>query len=519
MAGKRFFDESGTDPDHPNGKRKRSRPSFASVIGEVVMVNCLQNFCAALEPMLRKVVNEEVENGLRRGARSITRSPSLRIQKLEPSSLKLIFSNKLSLPIFTGSKIVNADNSPLQVLLVDTTGDHLVPTSLSYPIKVEIVVLDGDFLPGDNDTWTSEEFDKSVVRERTGKRPLLTGELQITMRDGLALVGEIEFTDNSSWIRSRKFRVGARVVHGSSQAVRVREAMTESFVVKDHRGECLKEVVLPLRRPIISKPNNIATLSGKIVMSLGDPGIGVFFTSTLVYKKHHPPMLEDEVWRLEKIGKDGAFHKKLASMAINTVQDFLKLSVVDQNKLRKILGLGMSEKMWEVTIKHARTCLLGNKLYLSRGGNHTIILNPICQVVKAEINGQTYPTRDSSTTMNRAYIESLVRDAYLNWNSLEEFDGFLNEIPLLTQGEVEEQYSSHHESMVRSCHQRSFLTDGSTVVATVPSNAHMECNDWLVNSTLYCSPLDTDTSGVRYHISDSSSDGDLTPTRSFIHHN
>ncbi|CAL5445192.1 unnamed protein product [Camellia sinensis] len=239
----------------------------------------------------------------------------------------------------------------------------------------------------------------------------------------------------------------------------------------------------------------------------------------LLYKKHHPPMLEDEVWRLEKIGKDGAFHKKLASMAINTVQDFLKLSVVDQTKLRKILGLGMSEKMWEVTIKHARTCLLGNKLYLSRGANHTIILNPICQVVKAEINGQTYPTRDSSTTMNRAYLESLVRDAYLNWNSLEEFDGFLNEIPLLTQGEVEEQYSSHHESMVRSCHQHSFLTDGSTVVATVPSNAHMECNDWLVNSTLYCSPLDTDTSGVRYHISDSSSDGDLTPTRSFIHHN
>ncbi|KAI7986893.1 Protein SAR DEFICIENT 1 [Camellia lanceoleosa] len=475
MAGKRFFDESGTDPDHPNGKRKRSRPSFASVIGEVVMVNCLQNFCAALEPMLRKVVNEEVENGLRRGARSITRSPSLRIQKLEPSSLKLIFSNKLSLPIFTGSKIVNADNSPLQVLLVDTTGDHLVPTSLSYPIKVEIVVLDGDFLPGDNDTWTSEEFDKNVVRERTGKRPLLTGELQITMRDGLALVGEIEFTDNSSWIRSRKFRVGARVVHGSSQGVRVREAMTESFVVKDHRGE--------------------------------------------LYKKHHPPMLEDEVWRLEKIGKDGAFHKKLASMAINTVQDFLKLSVVDQSKLRKILGLGMSEKMWEVTIKHARTCLLGNKLYLSRGANHTIILNPICQVVKAEINGQTYPTRDSSTTMNRAYIESLVRDAYLNWNSLEEFDGFLNELPLLTQGEVEERYSSHHESMARSCHQHSFLTDGSTVVATIPTNAHMECNDWLVNSTLYCSPLDTDTSGVRYHISDSSSDGDLTPTRSFIHHN
>lgn len=47
-------------------------------------------------------------------------------------------------------------------------------------------------------------------------------------------------------------------------------------------------------------------------------------------------MLHDEVWRLEKIGKDGAFHKKLSSDGIKTVQDFLKLSVVDASRLRKV---------------------------------------------------------------------------------------------------------------------------------------------------------------------------------------
>lgn len=47
-------------------------------------------------------------------------------------------------------------------------------------------------------------------------------------------------------------------------------------------------------------------------------------------------MLNDEVWRLEKIGKDGAFHKKLASENINTVQDLLKLSIVDPQKLRTV---------------------------------------------------------------------------------------------------------------------------------------------------------------------------------------
>lgn len=55
-----------------------------------------------------------------------------------------------------------------------------------------------------------------------------------------------------------------------------------------------------------------------------------------VYKKHYPPALEDEVWRLEKIGKDGAFHKKLSAEGIKTVQDFLKLSVIEPNKLRKV---------------------------------------------------------------------------------------------------------------------------------------------------------------------------------------
>jgi hypothetical protein len=55
-----------------------------------------------------------------------------------------------------------------------------------------------------------------------------------------------------------------------------------------------------------------------------------------VYKKHHPPNLKDEVWRLEKIGKDGAFHKKLTKEGITTVQEFLKLSVVDPLRLRKV---------------------------------------------------------------------------------------------------------------------------------------------------------------------------------------
>lgn len=67
----------------------------------------------------------------------------------------------------------------------------------------------------------------------------------------------------------------------------------------------------------------------------------VFCPFYSVYKKHYPPMLEDEVWRLEKIGKDGVFHRRLASEKIETVQDFLKLSVVDPARLKNVFLLSL----------------------------------------------------------------------------------------------------------------------------------------------------------------------------------
>jgi hypothetical protein len=55
-----------------------------------------------------------------------------------------------------------------------------------------------------------------------------------------------------------------------------------------------------------------------------------------VYKKHYPPALHDEVWRLDKIGKDGAFHKRLNLASILTVEDFLRLVVMDPQRLRNV---------------------------------------------------------------------------------------------------------------------------------------------------------------------------------------
>lgn len=62
----------------------------------------------------------------------------------------------------------------------------------------------------------------------------------------------------------------------------------------------------------------------------------LFLSACAVYKKHYPPALNDEVWRLDRIGKDGAFHKRLNQAGIFTVEDFLRLVVMDPQKLRNV---------------------------------------------------------------------------------------------------------------------------------------------------------------------------------------
>ena len=152
-------------------------------------------------------------------------------------SLQLKFVNNLSLPVFTGARIEGEDCSNIQVALIDAiTGQTVIsgPESLA---KVEIVVLEGDFDGDENDNWTVEEFKNNIVREREGKKPLLTGDAFVNLKEGTGFVSEVSFTDNSSWTRSRRFRLGARVVD-KIDGTSIREAKTESFIVRDHRGEC-----------------------------------------------------------------------------------------------------------------------------------------------------------------------------------------------------------------------------------------------------------------------------------------
>ncbi|KAF5728952.1 hypothetical protein HS088_TW21G01108 [Tripterygium wilfordii] len=145
-----------------------------------------------------------------------------------------------------------------------------------------------------------------------------------------------------------------------------------------------------------------------------------------IHKKHYPPaILGDEVWRLEKIGKGGSFHKRLNKAGIYTVEDFLRFVVRESQKLRSILGSGMSNKMWDVLVEHTKTCVLSGKLYLHYSDetrNIAVVFNNIYELSGLIANGHYYST-DSLSDDQKVYVDSLVKTAYDDWMHAVEYDG------------------------------------------------------------------------------------------------
>ncbi|GJX75037.1 cam-binding protein 60-like protein G [Tanacetum coccineum] len=272
---------------------------------------------------------------------------------------------------FTESRIQSEDNTAVKLVLFDVNSNKVVTSGPLSSLKVEIVPLDGDFSADDDQDWPEKDFDDKLVYARDGRRPLITGDLVVTLVNGVADLGELRFTDNSSWRRSRKFMIGARVKDASA-GVRIREAKSHAFVVKDQRGES--------------------------------------------YKKHYPPSLGDEIWRLEKIAKDGVLHKRLASHHICTVKDFLQLYVTNPSLLCKLLG-GSSNKIWKTVIKHAKDCVLDDKLYMYQSCDDDgirLLFDSVLTLVGATFDGENYLPLSKLSVFQMHAVDALKQQAYNN---------------------------------------------------------------------------------------------------------
>ncbi|KAK0600870.1 hypothetical protein LWI29_019052 [Acer saccharum] len=299
----------------------------------------------------------------------------------EGRSYQLRFANKLPTNIFTDSKIEAEIGGPVRIELIDTADSEAPVTSgpLSS-LKIQILVLDGDFdFDFENQKKWTEKFNSKVKDKRKGKRPLVTGKLDITLRDGVGIINDIKITDNSSWTRCGEFRLGARVAQNIGGDVSIKEAISEAFAVKDHHGEG--------------------------------------------YKKKYPPSLGDEVWRLEKIAKDGKYHKRLTDHKIVTVKDFMRMYITDPTKLERMLRCKGGE--WKKIVEHASTCDVNDEIsFTCFDDGICLLFNSVYKLVAAAIfNGQNYQLADDPTFIHTPLVKSIKERAYRNVSSFVSVDG------------------------------------------------------------------------------------------------
>ncbi|WJX80029.1 hypothetical protein P8452_63080 [Trifolium repens] len=346
------------------------------------------------ENFFRGVVRDEVETKIQE--HKLSREKDNEASKSGARTLELHFiNNKLPDKIFTQSNIIAKGEPPLQVALFDVGSNSIVNNGPLSSTKIEICALNGEFGScGGSEDWTETEFNDNILRQRDGKKPLLVGDHRIiTLENGVASISKIMFTDNSRWLRCNKFRLGVKAMQNGEN---IKEGRSQPFRVKDNRGE--------------------------------------------PYQKHYPPYLNlnDDVWRLEKIAKDGQFHKRLSSKGIHTVKDLLKLLIINESSLHKMFGT-IPKKSWLAIIEHAKLCVVDDyKLYCyshwTNGQQIILIFNAIYELVGVTNDVQNYYLPETLIPSLKNIVEKGKQDAYKNVNNnleLEPIDeAFLNSISL-----------------------------------------------------------------------------------------
>ncbi|CAH8388571.1 unnamed protein product [Eruca vesicaria subsp. sativa] len=363
-----------------HNRLKAHRSTFKNVVKKIVRDLPNHRLMVLMEPLLRNIVREELDRYSQRH-HHLSSSTWSQIERLRSetqssrSGHKLRFINSPQSCIFTGAKIETEDGFPVAIELVDAATNARVVSGPLSSSRVEIVPLDADFT---EESWTADVFERYIFKQRQSRRPLLIGDVTVTLQNGVGVIaGDVAFSDNSSWTRSRKFRLGGRLTGGGAV-----EAKSVAFTCKDHRG--------------------------------------------VSYRKHHPPYPVDDVWRLEKIAKGGVAAKRLADHKIYTVKDLRRWYAVNPNELYNILGGdknsgGISKRTWEIIVSHAMKCVLDEtERYIYTGTSHdeSLIFNSVYEVIKVCLSDGTFRNPDEVPTYK---LNELKKEAYTNLNCLRTF--------------------------------------------------------------------------------------------------
>ncbi|KAI5057104.1 hypothetical protein GOP47_0027119 [Adiantum capillus-veneris] len=336
-----------------------------------------------LESFLRRLVEEEVNRKVSEFTTQwrlpqghiITGSTAVKVSR--QFHLQFI-SSPAAESTFTRTKLEGECGDTIRVRLVDVTTRQLVTEGPESATELEVVPLMGDFNIPDEEDWTADEFERNVAKEREGKAlQLLAGQLKVYLKGGLGTLGHVYFTDNSSWTRSRKFRLGVRVpqLDNGAALASIREGISQAFLVKENRGKG--------------------------------------------YSKHDIPKQSDKVWRLRHIARNGPSHQNLCRNGIHTVKDFLCWVHKRPEDLKEVLGK-MPAKSYEAAVAHAKKCVPLGGMYVcpvNQPPFEQVVFNQDYQTVGAVADGQYVGLDMLKEHSEKVQMDACLKIVYNNWGA------------------------------------------------------------------------------------------------------
>ncbi|WVZ90707.1 hypothetical protein U9M48_036987 [Paspalum notatum var. saurae] len=293
----------------------------------------------------------------------------------------LFFQDGLKPSVYTDENLTSENDAAIKLAMYE--GKKVVKSGALSQAKVEILVLRGDFSNKCRDNWTEEEFDKYIVQGRDG-HDLVLGTVWLT--NGEVELSQIRFKEGSC---RKKVIMAARVCKSEKIVGRIQEAiMKNPVIVLDRRN----------------KPN----------------------------EKRHPPRLDDDLYRLEEIARDGVYHKRLLQAKIYNVEGLLKALNQDSNKLRGILKMEKQQNAWSKLTEHARECVLEDKQELKRyqneEGNVVLFFNCVHDVVGAAFPRE-YAACQRFDLAQKALVNKWRRHAYDKLDGISPDFVLRNDIP------------------------------------------------------------------------------------------
>ncbi|KAF0914979.1 hypothetical protein E2562_033059 [Oryza meyeriana var. granulata] len=255
-------------------------------------------------------------------------------------------------PLFTGCPVHWQNGANAKVAIFEN-GSQITEGDLSK-LRIEILPVHDDFFTERGPAnFTKEEFNKQIYMCK-GKESVLQ---TVNLTNGEAYLGSFFFTESSY---GKRLRLAARV-KCQDLAVRVQEATSYSFVVKDRR----------------SKSN----------------------------KKSNSPSKEEGVHCLKKISLKGKRCNDLAGKDITKVKHLMRCYHRDPAGLQKLTG--MKNEDWNTMIEHATTSDPGDEIHSYRVEKNTLLFfNDFFALVGMSVDGSYAPYHTNNLDqLQQVFIE------------------------------------------------------------------------------------------------------------------